>query len=372
MPSPTHLSLRLLKLPTRSGLSAAHNLRPGPDRSLTVIGLHVDNELGTVAGWGECSALNERGYTPEWAEGAFDLLRSGRQFDRAGAPMATSAVEMALLDAELKAAGQSLAERLGTAGRSAPAGAVVGIAPIPTMLDEIEQLAAAGYLRIKIKVVPGKLVVPIEAATSSFPELEVHVDANGSLRSDDIPALLHLRDMGVSVVEQPFAVADRSSAARLVADSDLVVAADESVRSVDDVTTLAEAAAATAIVIKPSKLGGIQAALDLLDQVELAGMHALIGGMLETGLGRHVLAALAPLPIFTLTGDLSPAKRWLLDDPFRDIAMRGGRIPAPSRLGIAGEPMTNRLERYTVRRALVTADAALAAVEGRQQGFRAG
>jgi len=107
-------------------------------RELTLVGLHVDNDTSTVVGWGECSALNEPGYTPEWAEGAFDLLRSGSAFDRTTAPMATSAVEMGLLDFELKQAGESLADRLGTAGLSAPAGAVVGLGPLPSMLDAVE------------------------------------------------------------------------------------------------------------------------------------------------------------------------------------------------------------------------------------------
>ena len=115
-------------------------------------------------------------------------------------------------------------------------------------------------------------------------------------------------------------------------------------------------------IYKPAVL---LATLDVLDQVHAAGMHATIGGMLESGLGRHVLAALAPLPAFTLVGDLSPAGRWLADDPFPDITMRSGMIAAPSRLGIAGEPFANRLERYTVRRATVTAATALAAVTNR-------
>lgn len=368
MSSPTHLTLRLLKLPTRSTLGAAHNRHERSQgsrghRLITIVGLHLDNELGEVAGWGECAALNTAGYTPESAEGAFDLLRSGRPFDRTTAPMATAAIEMALLDSELKAAGQSLAERLGTANAKVPAGAVVGLAPIPTMLDEVEELAAAGYGRIKLKIAPGRIVVPVKTVRTSFPELELHVDANASLRADDMPMLLELRDLGVRVVEQPFAVADNPSAARLIAESDLVVAADESIRGPADIDTLAADRAATAAVVKPSKLGGIRVALELLDRVDRAGMQASIGGMLETGLGRHVLAALAPLPVFTVTGDLSPAKRWLADDPFRDIAMRRGMITAPSRPGIAGDPMQNRLDRYTIRQALVVAKTAVSAVE---------
>jgi len=321
---------------------------------LTIVGVHLDGDLETVSGWGECSALNEPGYTSEWAEGAFELLRSGRPFDPTTSPMAAAAIEMALLDAELKAAGESLADRLGTSGQSSPAGAVVGLGSIPSMLNQIEELVDQGYARIKVKVAPGKIVVPITAIDSSFPDVELQVDANGSLRAEDIPSLLHLRDLGVRAVEQPFAVGDHASAARLVADSDLAIVADEAVQTPADVDRLAEDKAATAVAIKPSKLGGIQAALDVLDRVHLAGMHASIGGMLESGLGRHVLAALAPLPAFSLIGDLSPAGRWLSDDPFRDITMRRGRIIAPSRAGIAGEPFKARLERYTHRSVMVS------------------
>lgn len=362
MQKPTHLSLRLLKLPTKSSLAAAHGVRSESFRMLTIVGLHRDNDLETVAGWGECSALNEVGYTSEWAEGAFDLLRSGRPFDRATFPMAAAAVEMAILDADLKAAGHSLADRLGTAGQSAPAGAVVGLAPLPAMLGEIEELAALGYRRIKVKIAPGKIVVPLQTIRSSFPELELHVDANGSLRAEDLPALAHLRDLGVRVIEQPFRPDDHGSPARLVAETDLAVAADEAIQGPADVRALAGDRAATAIVVKPSKLGGLQNALDLLDQIELHDMQASIGGMLESGLGRHVLAALAPLPAFTLVGDLSPAGRWLSDDPFRDITLRNGMIAAPNRPGIAGEPFRNRLDRYTVRNALVPARGALASI----------
>lgn len=328
---------------------------------LTLVGLHLDNNLDAVAGWGECSALNEPGYTTEWAEGAFDMLRGGAAIDPSTAPMAAAALEMAMLDADLKLAGQSLSQRLGTAGLSATAGAVVGIAPLPTMLDQIEDLAAQGYARIKIKIAPGKTVVPIQAIRSSFPDVELHVDANGSLSDHDIPSLVHLRDLGVRVVEQPFAPGNHQAAARLVADTDLAVAADEAVQSPEDVDMLASDRAATAIVVKPSKLGGLQIALDVLDRIQLAGMHAIVGGMLESGLGRHMLAALAPLPAFTLTGDLSPAGRWLEDDPFRDISMRNGRIEAPTRPGIAGDPFANRLDRYTVRKTTVIAPPSIAA-----------
>jgi len=358
----THLSLYLLGLPTRSSLAAAHGVPTASTRFLTIVGLHIDGALDATAGWGECSALNEAGYTAEWAEGAFELLRSGRPFDRVTAPMATAAIEMAMLDADLKAAGLSLSDRLGTTGQSARAGAVVGLAPLPAMLDEVEQLVDGGYTRVKVKIEPGKIVNPIEAIRSSFPDVELHVDANASLRTDDLVSLARLRDLGVRAVEQPFPVLDHQNASRLVADTDMAVIADEAVGGPADVDLLANDRAATAVAVKPGKLGGLQTTLDVLDRVQVAGMHASIGGMLESGLGRHVLAALAPLPAFSVAGDLSPANRWLADDPFYDIRMTKGQVLAPSRPGIAGEPMKNRLKRYTVRQAVVTAEAALRAI----------
>lgn len=361
--TPTHLSLHLLRLPTRDALAAAHGVSTEEFRFLTLVGVHVDNDPSTVVGWGECSALNERGYTDEWAEGAFDLLRSGALFDRASAPMAAAAVEMALLDYELKQSGESLADRLGTTGDKAPAGAVVGLGPLPTMLDAVDELVDQGYRRIKIKIAPGRIVLPVDAIGMSFPDVELHVDANGSLAAHDLPLLAALRDLGVRAIEQPFAAHDRQSAARLVAETDMAIVADEAVTNAVDVDALAADRAATAIAIKPGKLGGIRTALEVLDHVTVAGMHASIGGMLESGLGRHVLAALAPLPAFTLTGDLSPAKRWLVDDVFRDISMKRGQIAAPSRPGIAGDPIKSRLAKYTVRHAVVSASSALKATQ---------
>lgn len=359
--TPTHLSLHLLRLPTRDALAAAHGVSSSGFRTLTLVGLHVDNDQSTVVGWGECSALNEPGYTDEWAEGAFDLLRSGSPFDRASAPMAAAAIEMALLDYELKQAGESLADRLGTAGLSATAGAVVGLGPLPTMLDTVDELVDQGYRRVKIKIAPGRIVLPVDAIGLSFPDIELHVDANASLAPHDLPALAALRDLGVRAIEQPFALLDRHSASRLVAETDMAIVADEAVTSAADVNALAADRAATAVAIKPGKLGGIRVALDVLDEVAIAGMHASIGGMLESGLGRHVLAAMAPLPAFSLTGDLSPAKRWLADDVFRDISLKRGKVSAPNRPGIAGDPIKKRLAQYTVRHAVIDASAALKA-----------
>lgn len=350
----THATIHHVALPTRAALHAAHDEQTDAgNRELVYVAVHLDGDLGTAAGWGECSALNAPTYTPEWTAGAYASLASGTAPSPATEPMASAALEMALLDVDLRRADQSLAHRLGTAGSSAPAGAVVGLNPIPAMLDQVAELAQLGYRRIKAKIVPGRVVEPIRAIIDRFPDIEVQVDANGSLRIDDIGLLMVLRDLGVSVIEQPFAIGDHRAATRLVADTDLTVLADEAVRHVDDAIALARDQAATGLVVKPPTLGGLAAALDLLDTAQTLGLRCSIGGMLESGLGRNQLAALAPLPAFTVIGDLSPAGRWLAVDPFEDIIIVDGQIPAPNQIGVAGDPDLDVLAAHRIASATI-------------------
>ena len=351
--TPSHFTLRLLGLPTHRTLAAAHDEAPADNRLLTIVSAHIVGDTAVSRGWGECSALNHAGYTNESAEGAFELLAAGKPFDPRLHPMASAALAMAMLDFSLREAGQSLAERLGTAGMSAPAGSVVGLGTIPEILAEIEALVGEGYRRVKCKVAPGRILEPIRAVRSSFPDLELHVDANGSLAEDHLDQLKSLAELGVQAVEQPFDVNDQAAAHRLVAESDMVVIADESVTGVDAVRSLARAGAATAVTVKPPKLGGLEPALLVLRAAEESGMQASIGGMLEGGLGRHQLAAIAPMSAFTVNGDLSPAGQWLAADPFDDVDLVNGTILAPSSTGIAGDPDPEILERHTISSATV-------------------
>ncbi len=345
--NPTHLTVRLLRLPRRQTLAAAHDLAAQPFRDLTVIELHVDGDTTSAAGWGECSALNDVGYTSESALGAFNILTSGVAVSVATHPLAFAGLEMAMLDAQLRRDGRSLAEHLGTAGKAAPAGAVVGVDTIESLLAQTAGLADLGYTRVKYKVTPQHLVAPIQAVRVDFPHLELQIDANGSLGANDMAALNKLQQLDVTAVEQPFAPSEIDLARRLVSSTDMSVVADESARSLADVQVLSQMGAATAIAIKPPCLGGIAAAMTVLDAVVELGLDACVGGMLESGLGRHALAALAPLPGFTRGGDLSPAARWLQADPFNDIAIDGSHIQAPDLVGVGGAPDPEVLQQCT-------------------------
>ncbi len=354
------LTVRLLSLPTRRTLATAHDSQPEPNRLLSVVELESpDGDRG----WGECSALNRVGYSTESAASSFDVLSTSPELSaRAGGqelinrfPMAMAALEMAELDLRLKQRGVSLADYLGVERSLVPAGAVLPLASLDESMKESSQMAERGFQRIKLKIVPSsRSGVPprdlVRAVRSCAPNAEIHVDANGSFDSTSFAEVAELAEEGVALIEQPFAPTQVGLAADLVA-TGVTVAADESATDFMAIQELVKVGACSAVVVKPARLGGLFAAFELLAWCEENEVAASAGGMLESGLGRHALAVVAANDACTLTGDLSPARHWLLRDPWPDIEMVEGCVRVPSSPGVAPQPEHELLEEFTTKSA---------------------
>ena len=275
--------------------------------------------------------------------------------------MARAAVEMALLDVELRAAGRSLvswlADGTGPPARTVPAGAVVGLGSPAEVAARARSLVDEGFGRVKVKIMPGHDQEVVAAVRARCPEVDLHVDANGSYQAEHLDLLASLADHGVGALEQPFPPAEPGWAADLVAataGSGLVVVADEAATGLGAVQALHRGRALGGVAVKPSRLGGLGPARVLHDWCHGAGLALTAGGMVETGLGRRALAALAALPGFTVAGDVSPAGRWLAADPWPDLTLVDGRIVVPSDPGVAPDPDPDVLDHYTVRRIELT------------------
>ncbi len=264
--------------------------------------------------------------------------------------MAAAAIEMATIDVALRAEGRSLADVLG-ARNSVTAGATIGLASIEASTQTALRLVNDGYRKLKVKIGPSHVEDVAHELSHALDGIELHVDANGSLGEEHFMALLRLTWHGVSAIEQPFPTDRADLAAELMLGTDAVVVADEAITSVGDAEGLLEQLALRAVAIKPPRLGGIAPAVAMLEWCRSNGIGASIGGMLESGLGRHALAAVAALDGFTVTGDLSPARQWLAEDPWTDIEMVNGSIVVPTGPGVAPLPDPEVLERFTLRRA---------------------
>ena len=313
-------------LPLRRPFATAH----GVEHERRVVLVRATAADGS-SGWGECPALAAPTYTGEWAGGAVAVLetfllpaaRAGRDAGVVGHPMASGAVEAAVLQLRLAAAGTTLARWLGAVRDRVPCGVAVGVAPtVDDLLAEVAGHVAAGYRRVKLKVRPGWDVEPVRTVRSTWPALPLGVDANGSYTVGDLDGVLRdLVALGLVEIEQPLPTDDLVGTAVVRSALDTPVCLDESITSAGALDTALALGACDHVNLKPARVGGVRAALAIHDLALERGVPLWVGGMLETGVGKAVALAFAALPGATLPGDLPASSRWFERDVTEPFAV---------------------------------------------------
>jgi O-succinylbenzoate synthase len=332
-------------------------------RPLVMVRLAAEGPSGRVVGWGESAALGDTTFDSEDAEGVFTTLTEdlvprlisdspasahspadhhlvpgptdlADRVQPVGVPLAFAALEMAVADVHLRASGVSFAELVGVTEDSVMVGAVAGMSDsVGTLLTEVETLVGEGFARVKLKIGPGWDVVPVTAVRRRFPELILQVDANGSYSRDDIGHLVELDGLDLACIEQPFPRDDLADHVSLAQAMCTAVCLDESLDSPTSVRSAIAMGACEVVCVKPARLGGLGAALEVYRDCRDAGVPLWLGGMFESGYARSVNTALAALPGFAAPGDLSPAAGYLTEDLVS--APRVNRHGAGGRLRVA-------------------------------------
>jgi O-succinylbenzoate synthase len=109
-----------------------------------------------------------------------------------------------------------------------------------------------------------------------------------------------------------------------------------------------ERQACSIINIKAGRVGGYLEAVAVHDVCADRGIPVWCGGMLETGIGRAMNLALAALPNFTITGDVSASERfWKHDIVTEPVRLDGGFVTVPSGSGTGVELDRDFLSRVT-------------------------
>jgi O-succinylbenzoate synthase len=234
--------------------------------------------------------------------------------------MAKAALEMAVLDAELRELGQSFGEALGAVRDRVPVGVSVGIADtLPALLDEVSGYVDEGYRRVKLKIEPGWDLAPVAAVRERFPDITLQVDANTAYTLGDATQLAKLDAFDLLLVEQPLPEDDIRGHAELARRMTTPICLDESITSARSAADAIAMGACSIVNVKPGRVGGYLEAKRIHDVCAAHGVPVWCGGMLETGLGRAANIALAALPNFSLPGDISGSDRYwhrdLLTEP---------------------------------------------------------
>lgn len=123
------------------------------------------------------------------------------------------------------------------------------------------------------------------------PTGRVRVDANGAWEVDEAVQRIARYDAaagGLEYVEQPCPSIEELAAVR--GRVDVPIAADESVRRVDDPLRVARMRAADVLVLKVQPLGGVRACLGIAEQT---GLPVVVSSALETSVGIAAGVALA-------------------------------------------------------------------------------
>ncbi|NEQ81033.1 MAG: hypothetical protein F6K26_12505 [Moorea sp. SIO2I5] len=219
--------------------------------------------------------------------------------DRAflGRDYAKSAIEMAIFDLIGKQFDLPLHDVLGGAVRDCiKLSYSVSDQTINTELEKIGSLVEKGYAIFKVKsgiLPPEGDAERLLAIRRSFPEIEIRLDFNeqGSVQklSKLLPAI---REIGASVIEQPFPAGDVNSLVWFSHHFDGILMADESCRNQKDLVAIAQDHLFQALSLKIHKMGGISKTLDLYSAASTHGLKGYCGGTSDTGLATYAVIEL--------------------------------------------------------------------------------
>jgi O-succinylbenzoate synthase len=330
-------------------------------------------ETDEAEGWGECVADSRPDFSGEFNEGAWLVLRdflapalfragdvdaaaAERAFAEVrGNPMAKAALLDAVVDAELRASGTSLASWLGAERERVECGVSIGIASsTEALLEQVAGYLQQGYRRIKLKIEPGIDVDRVRSVRAAHPGILLSVDANAAYAPADVDVFRSMDEADLLMIEQPLHHEDLLRHAELQALLRTDLCLDESIRSAADAAAALALGACRVVNIKQGRVGGVLEAKRIHDLCLERRVPVWCGGMLETGIGRALNLALAAMPGFTLPGDTSASARYFHDDLTEPFELApDGTMAVPTGSGIGVTPRPDRLRACVTRKELL-------------------
>jgi O-succinylbenzoate synthase len=327
-------------------------------------------EGGGQSAWGEATPFYAPMYSPESARSAYETAREfllprvvGETLDTAdelleriaaykGNPFSRASVETAWWALESRLKGVPLWRMLGGQSPVVQCGADFGVQDtLDELLALIQGAVDDGFPRIKLKVRHGWDINMLEAVRSAFPDPVIHVDCNSGYKlKDDIATLKGFDRFDLAMIEQPLFHTDLIEHAELQQQIDTPVCLDESITCVRDFELALKVKACRVVNVKPGRVGGLQTSVAIHNLAKENGISAWVGGMLESGVGAGICAALGTLPGFTYPADVFPSARFYTQDlTDREVVQNEERcVVLDETPGVGFEPVEERLEKVTV------------------------
>jgi O-succinylbenzoate synthase len=255
-------------------------------------------------------------------------------------------------DAEAKSKNIPLHQLIGGQRTEIPCGVSIGIKEsVDELVATVKKELSAGYQRIKLKIKPGKDLIPVQRIRQEFPRIKLSVDANSAYRKDDWPLLKQLDAFYLMMIEQPLGWDDIYGHVEVQKNLQTPICLDECIHTYEQAEAAIALGACKIINIKLGRVGGLTQVKKIHDLCQRNNIPVWCGGMLEAGIGRAHNIAMSTLPNFSLPGDVSASKRyWHQDIITPEVTVSPqGTIQVPATPGIGFTPNLDAINPITAR-----------------------
>ncbi len=182
-------------------------------------------------------------------------------------------------------------QALPTSFSAVPVNALIPSGDVPSMRALAEAAIAGGFRTLKIKIgrdIDAEIEL-LSTLASLHPHIKFRLDANARLSLRQATELLpRLASVNPEYLEQPVAsTEDLMALARL---SPIPIAADESVRTIDDAERLLADGAVKVLILKPMMIGYWSDVIRIMELSFAKNVACVITTSLESGIGRRLTA----------------------------------------------------------------------------------
>ncbi len=166
----------------------------------------------------------------------------------------------------------------------------------PDVLNRAETLFNNGYRTFKLKVDAKSAANTVECISALYAKygnrIELRMDANQTFTLDEaVDFAARIPKGAVSYIEEP--LRDAAAIGEFHARSAMLSALDETLWQRPGIADSLPVEALKALVLKPNRLGGIEAVIRLMRKAEKAGLQTVLSSAFESGISLGMYAWLA-------------------------------------------------------------------------------
>jgi muconate cycloisomerase len=261
-------------------------------------------------------------------------------------------IDAAAYDLAGKQLGVSVSTLLGGARlKEIPMIAAIGIVPPEQAAETASEFVAKGYKYLKLKFgldwrKDVQRAVAVREAVG--PDIVLKGDANASYQHDEALRALHrLRDVGLQHFEQPLSQHDVDGHAALAERTSIPLCADESLQTLQDAFNILKADAASAMVLKLLKNGGMYRCAEIVSLCRAVGVPCFMSSGTDMSLGVAALMhSYAAIP--GIEGALETLEE-MSDDVASNPVAWGPVMKVPEKPGLGIDVDEQKIAKYRVK-----------------------